>query len=274
MGAIHFSLDPALARLFRDELGIGVFVETGTFQGDTAFAMASEFGRVITIELGIELAERASERFSDQSEVRVFQGASPYVLEKLQPELSGLAVLYWLDAHWCSADSTAGFESQCPLLEELGAIGTLREDSAVLIDDARLFLTAPPAPHEISNWPTFDELLLRIREVAPAHEISVTNDVIIVAPAKLRSSLQAFAQEHGHDLLRLVSDARDKEELGRCHREAEAYAKSLKSVCDERQTVIDQLSVRIAELELALADGKANARPEKNAWLKSFLLRK
>jgi len=271
MGAIHFSLDPTLARLFRDELEIEIFVETGTFQGDTAFAMASVFPRVITIELSTELAEKASERFAMQPEVRVVQGSSASVLKDLHCELSGATVLYWLDAHWCSADATAGFESQCPLLEELASLGKLQINGAILIDDARLFLAAPAAPHEISNWPTFDELLRRIREVAPVHEISVVNDVIVVIPPKMRLSIQEFAQTHGYDLLRIASDARDKGELARCHREAEGYAQSLKSICDERQIVIDQLCEKITGLESALVEANAVLLPEKKPWYKSIL---
>jgi len=246
MGAIHFSLDPTLARLFRDELEIEIFVETGTFQGDTAFAMASVFPRVITIELSTELAEKASERFAMQPEVRVVQGSSASVLKDLHCELSGATVLYWLDAHWCSADATAGFESQCPLLEELASLGKLQINGAILIDDARLFLAAPAAPHEISNWPTFDEVLRRIREVAPAHEISVLNDVIVVIPPKMRLNIQEFARTHGHDLLRIASDARDK---GKLAEDRFGYISSLEAEREEHAKGIAALRERTSRSE-------------------------
>lgn len=252
MGAIHFSLDKDLACLLRNALDSLVFVETGTYEGDTAAEMQKIFPRVYTVELSEELASRAKARFAGSSTTTVFHGESPEVLYSLRPLLTGEPVLYWLDAHWCSGSETAGEVSQCPLLTELEALQPLNERSAVLIDDARLFLSPPPVPHEISKWPRLDEIISRVRSIAPAHEISVLNDVIVITPLIARSPLQKYAQAKGFDLLRMASDARDKQELARCHAEAESYAHSLKMVCDERLDLINRQSKRIAELESKL----------------------
>ncbi|MEI6490955.1 MAG: hypothetical protein WCO94_00280 [Verrucomicrobiota bacterium] len=252
MGAIHFSLDKDLARLLREALCASVFVETGTFQGDTTAEMQDTFSRIYTAELSEELASRARIRFSDSPSTTVVQGESPQFLLSLKASFCGEPVLYWLDAHWCAGSGTAGEVSQCPLLDELAALKPLNERSAVLIDDARLFLSPPPAPHEISKWPRFDEILSRVREVAPAHEISVLNDVIVVAPSVARLPLQNYAQKNGFDLLQVASDARDKNKLKRCHADAEKYARSLEKACEERLEVIDRQVQRISELESEL----------------------
>lgn len=249
MGAIHFSLDKNLALLLRDALDASVFVETGTFKGDTTVEMQDIFSRIYTAELSEELASRARIRFLDAVTTTVVQGESPQFLISLRGTLAMEPVLYWLDAHWCAGSGTAGEISQCPLLAELAALKPLNERSAVMIDDARLFLAPPPAPHEISAWPRFDEIISLVREVAPAHEISVFNDVIILAPPLARLPLQEYAQENGIDLLRLASDARDKEELARCHREAMSYAQSLETACTERLEIINRLVKQTSQLE-------------------------
>ena len=44
MGAIHFSLDAGLLAFLKEQLPLEVFVETGTFTGDTLRLAAKFFG--------------------------------------------------------------------------------------------------------------------------------------------------------------------------------------------------------------------------------------
>ena len=144
----------------RAALGFEVFVETGTFEGATAALAASRVAEVHTVELSEEFYRRARERLNELKSVHIYHGDSAAVLKDLQPQLAGRGVLYWLDAHWCDAGSTAGAESQCPLLDELAAIGELNTRKApVLIDDARLFLCPPAGSHRSEQWPSLDDLV-------------------------------------------------------------------------------------------------------------------
>src|SRR5262249_4016615 len=151
VGAIHFSLDPELINALRRSLSLATFVETGTFNGDTTASVAPLFARVFTVELSVELHRRARDRLAAYPNVRAIEGSSPAILRSLRTDLSASGVLYWLDAHWCG-EATAGQSQECPLLSELEAIGTLNDDSVVLIDDARFFTAPAPAPHNPGEW--------------------------------------------------------------------------------------------------------------------------
>ena len=261
MGAISFSLDPRLARQLAGALPAAVFLETGTFRGETAEALRGEFSHIYTVELSEELARSAQERLGPYRNITVFQGGAEDVVARISELHRHEGVLFWLDAHWCSADSTAGEASQCPLLDEIRAIEWLNDSSAILIDDARLFLSAPPAPHEISQWPRFQEVVDALMSLSSNHEISVINDVIAFTPRRLADTMRAYAQEHGIDLVRMVSDARNKSELEKAHAEASAYAgqlatevETLRSAAEERLRVIEQQQAKIGQLEARVAE--------------------
>ena len=140
MGAVTFSIDSELVRVLRQLLPLKYFVETGTFEGETVEQVRLLFEEIHSVELAEDYHSQAVERFRDIPEVHLYQGDSEAVLKSLHPQLNSEAVLYWLDAHWCVADKTAGYQSQCPLLQELDALKTLNLNSVILIDDARLFL--------------------------------------------------------------------------------------------------------------------------------------
>jgi FkbM family methyltransferase len=196
MGAIHFSVDMRLIAALRSAMPLRIFVETGTFRGDTTAAVASAFGEVYTVELSRELFEGAARRLAAFSNVSRLCGESPRLLALLRPKLSGESVLYWLDAHWCGS-GTAGVETECPLLAELDAIAALNTDSAILIDDARLFLAAPPVPHDPRQWPLLMDVVERLRSLSREHGLWIVNDVIVFAPKAARHAMTEYARSCG-----------------------------------------------------------------------------
>jgi glycosyltransferase involved in cell wall biosynthesis len=213
MGAVNFSLDSRLVDALQSALKLEVLVETGTFKGDTAAAVQGSFDRIISIELSQELWAEAAKRFADQPHVQILHGDSAEQLRTLSPELQSKNALYWLDAHWCVADGTAGELSQCPLLQELQAIDCLNDGSVVLIDDARLFLAPPLAPHEISQWPAFNEIVKALQGLSANHELMIVNDVIAFFPAVAKGALQRYAQAQGMDWLLAANTLRDNQSL-------------------------------------------------------------
>jgi hypothetical protein len=227
MGAVTFSIDPRLVDALREPLQLSTFVETGTFEGDAVAAVKDRFERVVTVELSQPLWERAAARFRGHRGVEVLLGDSSEVLARIAPTLHTAATLFWLDAHWCVADSTAGEKSQCPLLEELGAIGQLNDRSAVLIDDARLFLAPPPAPHEASHWPRFDEIVHALRRLSPIHRLMVVNDVIAFFPPAAEGALGRFAAAHGVDWLHAMQSLEQNGALRASLEEKEAALQAL-----------------------------------------------
>ena len=119
MGAIFFSIDPAAVAILVELLGLEIFVETGTFHGDSIAAVADRFLRIYSIEIDPTLCVQAQSRFADRPEIDIYQGASSEVLARLRAQgaLAGGKVLFWLDAHWCESGAM-GVAGQCPLLDE------------------------------------------------------------------------------------------------------------------------------------------------------------
>jgi len=193
MGAVSFSLDTQLVQTLQSRLPLTVLLETGTYQGETLAANLERFEQLISIELAPELFHAARQRFSASAKVKICQGDSPRHLQRLQSMLRPLGVLYWLDAHWCAGAHSHAEASQCPLLAELQAIGALNPDSVILIDDARLFLAPPLAPHEIADWPDFHQICLALLALSPSHRLMVLDDVIAFYPQRIHQAMRQHA---------------------------------------------------------------------------------
>jgi uncharacterized coiled-coil protein SlyX len=235
-------------------LPLTTFVETGTFEGEAVARMRDTFSDIHSIELSDTYYADAVERFKDNDAISLYHGDSAVVLRSLARTVEARSTVYWLDAHWCVAEETAGERSQCPLLAELTAIDSLNASSVVLIDDARLFLATPPAPHEVSDWPNLESVLQGLRALSATHQISVVNDVIVFYPPLATEMVANYAREHGVDLL---ARFRRLEALDEEH-------KTLTRALDERLSTIEELTVAtgqrakvITELQVALAECRA-----------------
>jgi hypothetical protein len=211
MGAINFSLDTELLAFLLQKASINIFIETGTYLGDTVNSVSSFFKKIISIELSEKYYQEAQDRFKEQSHIQIFQGNSSIILSQLNREMEFIKqpILFWLDAHWCASEGTAGQQSQCPLLDELIAIDKLHPHSFILIDDARYFFSAPSKPNEYSQWPYFDIIISQLRLLSDAHEIMVFNDVIIYYPREIRVALLEFTHYKGVDWLSIAEKSRN-----------------------------------------------------------------
>lgn len=244
MGAVTFSLDPRLVIELKAVLLLNVFVETGTFKGDTAAEMETLFDKVVTIELSDTLAAEAVQRFEAVPNIDVLQGDSAVKLRELRSDLESASSLYWLDAHWCVAVDTAGELSQCPLINELSAIGHLNDQSVILIDDARLFLAPPASPHEISQWPSFHQIVICLFSMNPGHELMVVNDVIVFFPESAKKAMESYAQSCGVDWL----------DASNCLKENASFMQQLL----DKEVVIQQQISSLAQTQADLAQTQAD----------------
>lgn len=116
-----------------------VFVESGTYYGDTVEMARHVVPTVHTIEISKDLWQRATERFAQAPNVTCHHGDSPSVLTTLLPTLGTVPVMFWLDAHW-SKGTTSFHSKHVPLLDELRIICQNAQGPCLLmIDDVRLF---------------------------------------------------------------------------------------------------------------------------------------
>lgn len=207
MGAIHFSIDDRVLALFARELPIRTFVETGTFKGETLRLANGLFPECHSVEMSPEYFAAAQQKFSGVPAVHLYHGDSPTVLAQHRQEFAAKPTLFWLDAHWCVGEHTAGADSQSPLVGELRAIGSLHPDSVVLIDDARLYLCAPPKPHRYTDWPGLHDIVQALFALSANHRLCICNDVIFFYPARVEAAVATHAHEHGVDWLKIARDA-------------------------------------------------------------------
>jgi len=264
MGAVTFSLDTRLVERLKQALPLSVLVETGTFKGDTVAALLPHVERAITIEQSEALWRESAARFAGDARVQVILGDSAAELARIMPSIAGRPALFWLDAHWCVADHTSGEHSQCPLLAEIAAIGRLDESSVVLIDDARLFLAPPPEPHDVTQWPSFDQIVRALRRLSEGHEVMVVNDVIAFFPPAARGAMTAFAREHGVDWLRARQSLDENEGLRHAVEEKESVLRDLDAAAGQRLEVAHANAEAARQLEDALRQTQVALRDKHN----------
>jgi hypothetical protein len=95
-------LPPLLKRWFlrgiaRDEKA-RVFVETGTYVGDTTWWFRNDFERLYTIEVDPFLHDQAKSRFARMHHIEALLGDSSSVLVSVVPSIESKA-MFWLDGH-------------------------------------------------------------------------------------------------------------------------------------------------------------------------------
>jgi len=147
-----------------------VLVETGTYMGDMVEAQKRIFKKLYSIELGIDLFNKAKRRFKEDKNVIIVQGDSGKVLPDLMLKINEPAI-FWLDSHY-SAGITARGEKDCPIFEELDAIfNTKNFEHILLIDDARCFIGE-------GDYPTLEELTNYVRSKNGKYRVDVKHDII------------------------------------------------------------------------------------------------
>lgn len=113
---------------------IRTLVETGTFQGQTAFEALRYFERVMTVEHDLRLCREAHARYMNMG-IDFYFGDSAEFLRRNLSKVEGDAFIY-LDAHWSGWGEAP---EVLPLWAELQAIfETGRSSDVIAIDDVRL----------------------------------------------------------------------------------------------------------------------------------------
>tara|TARA_B100001029_G_scaffold134662_1_gene113558 strand:- start:543 stop:1106 length:564 start_codon:yes stop_codon:yes gene_type:complete len=122
-----------------------VFVESGTYLGETIIQLQPYFETLYTIELSEEYYDKFT-RIKEDYEIDNIANRKGDTTEIL-PDILRLLddkdqCIFWLDGHWSSGNTAKG-DKDCPLIEECESINNLYPSKKVviLIDDYRLFGT-------------------------------------------------------------------------------------------------------------------------------------
>ena len=150
-----------------------VFVETGTYMGNTIEACKDTFDRIISIELNRNLHKRAKDKFLANNHITLYQGDSSDVLPAI---LAGIPepALFWLDGHYSGGITSRG-KLSTPIMAELQHVFSHTIDRhVILIDDAHCFTGD-------DDYPTIDTLMQFVLEKKPFYDFFVQHDIIFIA---------------------------------------------------------------------------------------------
>jgi hypothetical protein len=159
-----------------------IFIETGTFMGDTIQSLLNEFKFLYSIELSEGLAHRAQERFKQHHSVKIINGSSDIELKGILKELTEPA-LFWLDGHYSGEFmyndefvKTAKGTLNTPVINELELILNSDLVHIILIDDARMF-------NGTEDYPTIRTLKNMVKKGRIKRKLLVKRDIIRILPA-------------------------------------------------------------------------------------------
>lgn len=190
MGLINFGIPEKESDIIKEIMGLNIFVEGGTFKGDTAKSMSNKFLKVFTIENSDKIFNEAKQNLKGISNITLLKGDTRKHLKEILDNNDN--ILFWLDAHWSGGD-TYGQMDECPLIEELNIIFNFSSRNlAILIDDARLFLAPPASPHNFRNWPSIKQIL---NSIPDDWSCIVYEDVIYLYPIKIEDELKSSLQK-------------------------------------------------------------------------------
>jgi len=142
--------EDCLLKLKHDYKKYPVFVETGTYYGNTIFAVEPFFNTLHTIEIKQEFYDYVQSQYTG-NKIKFYNGDSSIIFNSILPSIEENTI-FFLDGHW-SAGNTGKGQKDCPLIEEVTSIYTYFKKSAILIiDDYRLFGKGPNKHNEVCNW--------------------------------------------------------------------------------------------------------------------------
>jgi hypothetical protein len=146
-----------LATIIRYRVEDSIFIETGTYLGDTTAALEKYFLKTYTIEPDLTLYKLAKNRFKDSKNIICINNTSEESLAELIKDLTG-SVTFYLDGHYSLGNTFLGNMST-PLSLELKVIGQFLknfENISVIADDVG---ACGAGNLESGDWPRRVELV-------------------------------------------------------------------------------------------------------------------
>lgn len=161
-----------------------VFVETGTYLGDTVASLKGHAHTIHSIELGDDLYQNATRRFARCPDVRLWHGDSAAVLPEVLTHIHSRC-LFWLDGHY-SEGITARGSQDTPIIEELKHIfSESLPPYLIAIDDARCF-------NGMNGYPCMHALLEFVAAAQPDFQVVAGWDAVYLIPENETTAVSAL----------------------------------------------------------------------------------
>jgi hypothetical protein len=153
--------------------GHRIFVEAGTYKGETTAFFSRHADRVFSVELHDELFAAAQRRFAQHPHVTVVHGDSLVEIPKIVANCA-TPPLVFLDGHF-SGPGTAESEEMEPAKSTLGRLADVAPaGSSIVIDDLRLFGSG------LAGFPQLDTITAAARAAFPSSVIRTGLDSIVI----------------------------------------------------------------------------------------------
>lgn len=222
---LHFSIakdfsDGALKSSILQELrsffDIEVFVESGTYMGNTTRVASQIFREAHSVELFPEFYSRAVERFKNDSNITLYLGNSGAILPEIISHCRG-RILFYLDGHFDGGSSGKGV-TNTPILEELAAIKMGQKgDSLILIDDISDFQDSL-YPQEIQNtcfegYPDLKQLIEELLEINSRYQFCFLGNALLAFPPSSDVTVSSVASACVIDLFSTIAELFSEETL-------------------------------------------------------------
>lgn len=132
-------IDKSLNQINKTYQDFPVFIESGTFMGETTLLTSTLFINVYSIELDSTLYHKAILKFKDKNNISILFGDTIKILPNILSKEFRNSI-FWLDGH-NSGPGTAVGEIDFPVLQECEIIDQSfkGKEGLILIDDVRLF---------------------------------------------------------------------------------------------------------------------------------------
>lgn len=161
-----------LLDVFRQR-GHRVFVEAGTYHGETVAFFVSHADHITSVELHDGLYEAAICRFAGEAKVELVHGDALVEVPRIVADASAPPLVF-LDGH-CSGEGTARGDEMEPAAAMLPSLGKVAPPgTTVVIDDLRMFGSG------FLGFPQLDELTTAARVSFPNANIRAGLDSIVI----------------------------------------------------------------------------------------------
>ena len=143
--------------LFRNGYPNSIWIETGTYLGETTKFLSRHASIVYSIEPEPKLFSNAKKYLAKYENVKLLNGTSEKIFQELLPKITG-NVNFWLDGHYSAGSTYKGLQDT-PIIEELMYISENLQHFnkvCVLIDDVRCFNSEIKG---YSMYPSLDSLV-------------------------------------------------------------------------------------------------------------------
>ena len=151
-----------------------IFIETGTYLGNTSKYLANYFKKILTVELDKDLFLKSQDNLKKYTNIECYNNDSENFLKEIILNINEEAI-FFLDAHY-SGPGTSNLKGITPCVNELKEIskGSIKSH-VIIIDDISDFSVS-------DNKQRLSEIISLIENISPNYKFYFDYDMMFALP--------------------------------------------------------------------------------------------